>query len=130
MTRSRKDALHNGRKQIRAGVVLPLKVLMSFGSYVIRDASGENVAKGYSSRSAAETRAAEIADEIAAAARRKKRPCITCGVEMVSTGPGHCMCDACRRNPDRATGLRITPQERKALGLGPSVNGGSIPEGW
>ena len=35
-------------------------------------------------------------EELARAARRKRRPCITCGKPFLSDGPHHRMCKGCR----------------------------------
>jgi len=43
-------------------------------------------------------RAEETRDRIEREARRKRRPCITCGDIFMSDGPGNRMCGKCRAN--------------------------------
>ncbi len=43
-----------------------------------------------------QAQAEEKRDKLEREARRKRRPCITCGDPFLSDGPGNRMCDKCR----------------------------------
>lgn len=63
-----------------------------YGWIVRKD--GEKVYGAVSAR----WRAEEARDRIEREARRKRRPCITCGDIFTSDGPGNRMCGKCRAN--------------------------------
>ncbi|MDD9731877.1 hypothetical protein PVW46_18380 [Mameliella sp. AT18] len=75
----------------------PYQVRQSgYGWAVFNRRTREKVSNQVSSRSVAEDRC----DELNREARRRRRPCICCGVSFISEGPHNRMCNGCRHGAD------------------------------
>lgn len=58
---------------------------------------GKRLSPEVSTRMLAEGHLERLQRERSPATKPRKRPCIRCRQEMISTGPGYRMCDHCRR---------------------------------
>ncbi|MBY6118512.1 hypothetical protein KUV64_05165 [Mameliella alba] len=67
-----------------------------YGWAVFDRRTRKKVTNQVSSRSVAEDRC----DELNREARRRRRPCICCGVSFISEGPHNRMCNGCRHGAD------------------------------
>jgi len=56
------------------------------------------VSGAFSNRDIALRALDRMEDEAARSKQARNRPCLTCGTEFWSTGPGHRMCGTCRAN--------------------------------
>lgn len=73
------------------------RVKYTMTGYAIIGPDGRMRAERYGNRDSAETRCTAL-EKALKDGGRKKRPCITCGTEILSEGPHHRMCTPCRSN--------------------------------